>query len=184
MTEKSQFWQDLKTGKFASMVKETSKGKYLSNPQEAYNVIKPIISEDDDIEKMYAIYLNSKNQIISIEKMFSGSIQSATIYPREIIKRTIHHKASSFILAHNHPSGDTEPSTEDISITTKIGIAAASIDVTLHDHIIIGDGYKSLSESGWIKRISGELQKIIQKPNQQGLPNTQKKEFLKGDPEI
>ena len=65
------------------------------------------------------------------------------------------------ILMHNHPSGDTNPSLEDRSITIKIGIAAASIDVSFHDHIIIGNGYHSMADSGWLKNISIKFSEII-----------------------
>ena len=80
--------------------------------------------------------------------MFSGSITAASIYPREIVKRLINQKASAFLVAHNHPSGNTKPSDEDKTITIKIGIAAAAIDVAFHDHIIIGDGYHSMADTG------------------------------------
>ena len=57
-------------------------------------------------------------------------------------------------MAHNHPSEDTTPSAEDKTITIKVGIAAASIDVAFHDHIIIGDGYHSMADTGWLKNVS------------------------------
>ena len=104
MNNTLQFWQDLKSGHFVSMVKETAKGKRLSNSQEVYNVLKPMFAEEDDVEKVYIIFLDAQNKILAIEKMFSGSITAASIYPREIIKRLIHLKANAFVMAHNHPS--------------------------------------------------------------------------------
>jgi len=154
MNEKLQFWQDLKSGRFASMVKESAKGQRLSNSREAYNVLKPVLAENDDVEKVYVIYLDAQNKILAIEKMFSGSITAASIYPREIIKHLIKLKASAFVMAHNHPSTNTTPSAEDKSITIKVGIAAACIDVAFHDHIIIGDGYYSMADNGWLKEIT------------------------------
>lgn len=148
-----QFWNDLKTGRFASMVKESSAGQSVSNAKEVYNVMKPLYAEDDDIEVMYGLYLNGKNKILSIDKMFIGSIGSAPVYPREIIKKTIQHKAASVILVHNHPSGDTNPSQDDQNVTRKVMVALSAIDVKLLDHIIIGDGYYSMEENGIIERL-------------------------------
>ena len=141
MTRKEKFWQDLKSGKFVSMVKESSKGQGLANSREVHNIMKPLFSQDADVEALYCIFLDSKNRIIAIEKLFSGSISSSPVFPREIVKKVLALSATALILAHNHPSGSCDPSSEDKSITIKIGIALASIDVMLHDHMIIGNGY-------------------------------------------
>ncbi len=161
MNDSLQFWEDLKSGRFVSMVKESSKGKSLSNSQEVYNVFKPIFEEEDDVEKVYIIFLDARNKILAIENVFSGTITASSIYTREIVKRLIKLKASAFAMTHNHPSGDTNPSPEDLSITLKVGIAAASIDVTFHDHIIIGNGYHSMADSGWLKNVSSRFSDII-----------------------
>ncbi|MFC1488942.1 RadC family protein [Thermodesulfobacteriota bacterium] len=155
------FWEDLKSGLFASMVKEASKGQSVSNSREVYNILKPLFTEHDDVETIYCIFLDAKNNILAIEKMFSGSLTAATVYPREIIKRLIALKASSFVMAHNHPSGDIKPSTEDRSVTIKIGIAAASIDTSFHDHMIIGDGYHSMADSGWLRKVSSRFSDVL-----------------------
>jgi DNA repair protein RadC len=161
MNDTLQFWQDLKSGRFASMVKESAKGKRLSNSQEVYNVLKPMLADEDDVEKVYIIFLDAQNQIIAIEKIFSGSIIAASIHPREIVKRLIQLKASAFVLAHNHPSGQTTPSTDDKTITIKVGIAAASIDAVFHDHIIIGNGYHSMADTGWLKHVSSRFSNLL-----------------------
>jgi DNA repair protein RadC len=166
MSDTLQFWEDLKSGRFVSMVKESAKGQRLSNSQEVYNVLKPTLAEEDDVEKVYIIFLDAQNYIIAIEKIFSGSITASSIYPREIVKRLIQLKASAFVMAHNHPSGQTTPSSEDKSITIKVGIAAASIDVALHDHLIIGDGYHSMADTGWLKKFSGRFSNLL-KPEAQ-----------------
>jgi DNA repair protein RadC len=77
--------------------------------------------EEDDVEKVYVVFLDAQNRILAIEKIFSGSLTAATIYPREIVKRLLRLKASAFLMAHNHPSGDTKPSAEDLSMTVKLG---------------------------------------------------------------
>ena len=155
------FWDDLKSGRFASMVKESAKGKSVSNSGEVYNILKPLFAETDDIEKAYFIFMDSKNAILAIENLFSGTICSSAIYPREIVKRAIELKANAFVMGHNHPSGDINPSPEDEYITKKVALAAASIDVFFHDHIIIGDGYHSMADSGSLKKISQEFNSVL-----------------------
>ena len=161
MDQKSQFWKDLRSGRFVSMVKESSKGQSLSDSREAYNILKPLFAGEDDIEKVYFIFLDGQNQVLGIENLFSGSITASSIYPREIVKRLIDLKSSAFVMAHNHPSGTTEPSAQDKSITIKVGIAAASIDVQFHDHIIIGDVYHSMADTGWLKSVSRQFSSLL-----------------------
>ena len=131
MNNSKTFWKDLKSGHFVSMVKEASQGQTLSNSQEVYNVMKPLFAENDDVETVFCIFLNAKNRILAIEKIFSGTISSSVIYPRELIKRIIAHKSSAIVMTHNHPSGFVEPSIEDKAITVRMAIALASIDVDL-----------------------------------------------------
>jgi len=161
MNNPSTFWEDLKSGHFVSMVKETSQGQTLSNSQEVYNVMKPLFAENDDVETVYCIFLNTKNRILAIEKMFSGTISSSAIYPRELVKRIIALKSSAIVLTHNHPSGFVEPSPEDKAITIRMAIAVASIDVTLHDHIIIGDGFYSMADKGMLKSIKSRYNDLL-----------------------
>ena len=161
MTNLKTFWKELKSGQFVSMVKEASQGQTLSNSQEVFNVMKPLFTENDDVETVFCIFLNAKNRILAIEKMFSGTISSSAIYPRELIKRIIALKSSAIVLTHNHPSGFVEPSAEDKAITVRMAIALASIDVTLHDHIIVGDGFHSMADSGWLKSVRSRYNDLL-----------------------
>jgi DNA repair protein RadC len=167
MSENTRFWKDLVSGRFVSMVKESARGQSLSSSLQAYHVLKPLFAAEDDVEKVYFIFLDGQNKILGIENLFSGSINSSSIYPREVVKRLLELKATAFVMAHNHPSGDTEPSAEDRSITIKLGIAAASIDVLFHDHIIVGDGYHSMADTGWLKGVSRRFRAVL---NSQPLP--------------
>ncbi|MBW2671708.1 MAG: DUF1232 domain-containing protein, partial [Deltaproteobacteria bacterium] len=99
---------------------------------------KPMFAEQDDVEVVYGIFLDTKNRVLAIEKLASGSIASAAIYPREIVKRAIGLKTAALVLVHNHPSGDPKPSQEDFTITAKALIALDSVGVSVHDHIIVG----------------------------------------------
>jgi len=160
MKEKT-FWKDLKSGKFAQMVVKESTGKYLTNPKDVYNVVKPLFAENDDIETVYCLFLDTKNRMLAIEKVFSGSISSSVIYPREIVKRVITLKANAVIMVHNHPSGVPEPSSDDKLITTKLFMALGAIDVRLLDHVIIGDGYHSLADDGLIASLTNQFNTLL-----------------------
>lgn len=159
--EKEQFWAALKSGQFACMVKESSKGECLLASKDVYHVMKPVFADQDDTERMYGIFLNCRNRVIAIEKIFAGTITQMAVYPRELIKRVIELRATGLILVHNHPSGDPGPSMEDKALTMKVAVAMAGIEVSLHDHVIVGDGYYSMADSGDIQMIMGRMKEIV-----------------------
>ena len=161
MSSKDAFWEDLKTGKFLSMVKESSKGKVLKSSNEAFNVLKPLFADEDDIEKAFFVFMDQKNKIISIENLFKGSIAGSAIYSREVVKRIIQLKANSLLMAHNHPSGDPTPSREDKAITMQILVAAVSIDVSFHDHIIIAENFYSMADEGIISSMREQVRTFM-----------------------
>jgi DNA repair protein RadC len=135
----SDFWDDVVSGRIANRIKEAANQKTLSSSQEVYNAMKPIFAQEDDVERMYGIYTDRKNHVISIELISRGSITGASVYPREIIKRILDLKASGLVLSHNHPSGDSTPSPEDISITKAILLALHCIGASLLDHVVVGN---------------------------------------------
>ncbi|MEO0912394.1 MAG: JAB domain-containing protein, partial [Pseudomonadota bacterium] len=83
-------------------------------------------------------YLDRRNALISDEAQGSGTVDHVPVYPREVAKRALELNASSVILVHNHPSGDPSPSQADIDMTRQIEDAAAVMNITIHDHIIVG----------------------------------------------
>jgi len=157
----STFWEDLKSGKFVSMVKESSRGKRINDSETVYHIMRPVFSESDDIEIFYCIFMDTKNRIIAIEKMFSGTISTTAVYPREIVKKIIELKASAIVAVHNHPSGDPFPSDIDKQVTLQLWVALKSIEVKLHDHIIIGDGYYSMVEDGFMVPIQDRFNSFL-----------------------
>lgn len=159
---KEKFWEDLCSGKFLSMVKESSRGRALKSSREAFCVFKPLFAKEDDVEKMYFIFMNQKNEIITVEDLFRGSIACSAVYPREVIKRIIQLKANAFVMAHNHPSGDPLPSNEDKKLTYRILLAASSVDVRFHDHLIVGDSYFSMADEGIIKTMKSRLSNFLE----------------------
>lgn len=99
-------------------------------------------------EAFMVIYVNVKNRVIDYEVLQQGTVDRAIIYPREIIKAAIMHKAAGVILSHNHPSGDPEPSREDKHLTRSVIEAARTIDLRVIDHLIVGkNGYFSFQET-------------------------------------
>lgn len=100
-------------------------------------------------EVFMAVFLDNRHRVMSDEIMFYGTINAASVYPREVVKRALANNAAALIVAHNHPSGDSSPSRADIQITQRLKDALALVDVRLLDHIIIGCGSShSLAESG------------------------------------
>ena len=161
--EKSEktFWKDLTSGKFARMVKEESRGQYLKSSTETFHVMKPIFAEIDDVERMYCIFMDTKNNILSMDKVATGSLTSSSIYPRELIKLALKHKAGSVVVSHNHPSGDPHPSNEDRQMTLKLAFAFKAIDVSLLDHIIIGESYYSFADEGIMAEINTKFNNLL-----------------------
>mgnify|MGYP001595274535 CR=1 FL=1 len=106
---------------------------------------------DKPHEVFYVLFLTNKHKLIAIEPMFQGTIDGASIYPREVVRRVMHHNAAAVILAHNHPSGCSEPSRDDLSITTRLKEALALIDVRILDHLVVGLGeITSFAERGML----------------------------------
>jgi DNA repair protein RadC len=102
-------------------------------------------------EVFACLFLDNRHRLICFEELFRGTVNGASVYPREIAKRGLHHNAAAIIIAHNHPSGVAEPSQADRAITARIRDAMALIDVRLMDHFVVGDGQiVSFAERGWI----------------------------------
>ena len=101
-------------------------------------------------EVFAVMILNSQHKLIKYQEIFFGTIDSATIHPREVVKAVLTVNGSAVILAHNHPSGHAEPSQADIKITKRLSEALDLIDVNVLDHIIVGGEPVSLAERGLI----------------------------------
>ena len=120
----------------------------LSSPQEVADYL---MEEMRYYRKEYfkIILLNTKNQIISLEDVSVGSLNSSIVHPREIFNVSIKKSAAAIILVHNHPSGDPHPSQEDLKVTTRLVDAGKILGISVLDHIIIGEKkYFSFKEKG------------------------------------
>ena len=110
-----------------------------------------LVMGKEKIEQFRVLFLNHRHALIADEVMQHGTINHTPVYPREIVKRALEHSAAAIILLHNHPSGDPTPSKADIDITHKIIEAATTINVTVHDHVIITEtGHYSFKSFGLI----------------------------------
>lgn len=100
-------------------------------------------------EVFVVLFLDAQNRVVTIEEMFSGTLTQTSVYPREVVKRALHHNAASVIFAHNHPSGIAQQSQADELITKQLKEALALVDVRVLDHFIVaGNTTLSFSERG------------------------------------
>jgi DNA repair protein RadC len=100
-------------------------------------------------EVFLCLFLDNQNRLIAHEELFLGTIDGASVHPREVVKQALYHNAAALIFAHNHPSGVAEPSQADISITQRLKRLLEEVDIRTLDHLIVGDGeVNSLAEKG------------------------------------
>jgi DNA repair protein RadC len=95
-------------------------------------------------ESFVVLYLDARHTMIAFEELFRGTLAQTSVYPREVLKRALHHDAAALVLAHNHPSGSTEPSRADEVLTQTLAAALKMIDVRVIDHVIVA-GSRTLS---------------------------------------
>ncbi len=101
------------------------------------------------VEQFRVLFLDTRNRLLADEAQARGTVNHTPVYPREVVKRALELHATALILVHNHPSGDPAPSADDVAITRDINVAATALGVTLHDHLIIGNGrWHSFRQNG------------------------------------
>jgi DNA repair protein RadC len=110
------------------------------------------------------LFLDAKNRVQGIEVLFEGTLTSGAVYPREVVKKALDYKAAAVIFAHNHPSGDPEPSSADVAITRRLIFACLSTGITVHEHLIIGDRrYYSFADAGHIATMCRQYEQELAK---------------------
>lgn len=124
---KRHLWAGLERG--CALTNATDAGEYFSarlrpHKQEVFAVL----------------FLDNQNRAVAFEELFSGTINSAQIHPREVVRRALAHNAAAIIIGHNHPSGHAQPSAADRSLTQEVQKALRMVDIRLLDHFVIGDG--------------------------------------------
>lgn len=127
---------------------ELAERSVLGSPREVRDYLR-ISLQNLSHEAFLGIFLDTRNRVIATEELARGSLTSASVYPREVVKRALHHNAASMIFAHNHPTGDTEPSAADRALTATLQDALKLIEVSVLDHFIVaGDGILGFKERG------------------------------------
>jgi DNA repair protein RadC len=120
----------------------------LQDPQSSRRYLMARL-RDSPHEIFACLFLDTRHRVICYEELFHGTIDGASVHPREVVRHALRHNAAAVILAHNHPSGIAEPSDADRRVTTRLRDALGLIDVRVLDHVIIGDGQAvSLAEHG------------------------------------
>lgn len=120
----------------------------VKSPESVYETITESLRDLKD-EVFTALFLNKKNELVEMRQIARGTPDKVTIYPRQIVEMCLSIGASKLILAHNHPSGSTEPSTKDIQLTVKLCEGLRFVDVELLDHIIVGkENFRSMKRDG------------------------------------
>ena len=135
----------LKMVKEGSTLYETA---VIKSPVEVYQAAKQLLALHEEPEEHFCIFcLNNKNKIVGVHTISIGSLNTSIVHPREVFKAAMLNNASGIICLHNHPSGDPEPSREDIETTKRLVEAGEIMGIKVLDHVIIGEqGYLSMKE--------------------------------------
>jgi len=128
-----------------------------------YQVDKPVIKSPEEskdyvklqlaarpYEVFACLFLDGRHRVIAFEELFRGTIDGCSVHPREVVKTALAHNAAAVILAHNHPSGNAEPSQADRRITERLRDALALVDVRVLDHLVVGQEVVSFAERGLV----------------------------------
>ncbi len=126
------------------------RGQAIASPQETASFFSSWLSHQPR-ETFACLYLDNRHRVITCEALFHGTIDGASVYPRDVVRHCLEHGAAAVIFAHNHPSGIAEPSDADRRITRRLIDALALVDIRVLDHLVVGDGDSvSFAERGLI----------------------------------
>lgn len=134
------------------LLRETlSRGSALDKPAAVRDYLR-LKLHDLQHEVFVCVFLDAQNRVLEVEELFRGTLTQTSVYPREVVKRALHHNAAAVIFAHNHPSGIAEPSRADELLTMALKQALALVDVKVLDHFVVGvQSAMSFAERGLIK---------------------------------
>ena len=126
------------------------KGRALTSPKDVFCHLQTLLANYEH-EVFALLMLDSRHRVIAFEEVFRGTLDGASVYPREVLKLALEHNAAALILVHNHPSGDPEPSQADLVLTRKLQDALNLVDIRTIDHIVVGsEGCVSMAEQGYL----------------------------------
>ncbi|WP_323113472.1 RadC family protein [Pseudomonas guariconensis] len=133
-----------------NLAKSLERDSVMENPSAVRRYLKSMLRHEAS-EVFGCLFLDTKHRPLAFEILFRSTIDRTSIYPREVVRRSLLHNAAAMIICHNHPSGHCEPSEDDVHMTLVLKRALALIDVRVLDHVIVGDGEPlSMVEQGWI----------------------------------
>ena len=120
----------------------------IQSPRAAADLLRPLV-RDQDREAFYGVYLDTRNHVLAVEMISLGSLNASIVHPREVFKPALRLSAASLLVVHNHPSGDPDPSEDDLAITRRLREVGEVLGIPLIDHVILGKAdYFSLKEDG------------------------------------
>ena len=117
--------------------RKLAKGRKISQPSQAFEHLQ-LLLQDYEHEVFSVLFLDSQHRVIRFEELFRGTIDSASVYPREVLKAALAYNAAAVILVHNHPSGDPEPSEADRLITKQLKEVLGLVGIRVIDHVVVG----------------------------------------------
>jgi len=120
------------------LLEKLDRNDVINNPQSSRDYL-TLCLRDKPYESFYALFLDSKHRVIHHEELFRGTIDSASVPVREVVKEALKHNAAAMVVAHNHPSGVAEPSLADKSLTESLFAALSLVGIKLLDHFVVGD---------------------------------------------
>ncbi|MCP4023468.1 MAG: DNA repair protein RadC [Desulfobacteraceae bacterium] len=130
----------------------------VQNPDDLFEYLRHTIGHKTK-EVFVGIFLDAKNRVLTSEILFTGTLTSSAVYPREVIIKALQHNAAAVIFAHNHPSGDVDPSSNDFAITKKLLFALKYVGIILHEHLITGNkDFYSFAKAGVISKLNKEFE--------------------------
>lgn len=132
-----------------SRLRYNVEAEQFSSPGDTKRFLKLKLAELEH-EVFAVLFLDNRHRLINYEEMFRGTIDGASVHPREVVKRALQHNAAAVILAHNHPSGVAEPSRADEQITRRLKEALALVEIRVLDHLIVGSEITSMAERGLV----------------------------------
>ena len=125
-------------------------GQILSSPRDAQDFLRAKLARLEH-EVFAVLYLDNRHRVLAFEELFRGTINGTAVYPREVVKRALHHNAAALILVHNHPSGVAEPSRSDEVLTQRLREVLSLVDVRVLDHLVVGsEGVVSFADRGLV----------------------------------
>lgn len=140
-----------------------NKRVFIKSPKDILTFVNDFFSDRQDKEYFSVIFLDTKNQVIDVSTT-AGTVNTTTVFPREIIKDALFKNASFLILVHNHPSGDPEPSSEDFTLTNIISVACHTVRIPVLDHVIVGnsDYFSFKSNATFCQSLNGS--RLVSQP--------------------